>query len=86
MSLDTTALGVAAAKLMDEISEDYPEYAQVEAAAVVVDLSFTGEDGAERTSVQWRFVNGEGGPLSSAHSAGISHLMFKTLTGPGDEE
>lgn len=86
MTLDTTALGVAAAKLMDEVSDEYPDNAKVEAAAVVVDLSYVDEDDKECTSVQWRFVNGEGGALSSAHSAGISHLMFKTLTGAGDEE
>jgi hypothetical protein len=79
MSLDTTALGVAAAKLMDEIADEYPEDAQIEAAAVVVDLSFRGEDGEERTSVQWRFVNGEGNTLSSAHAGGIARIMDACL-------
>jgi hypothetical protein len=87
--VDTTAIGHAAAKVMDRVAEEFGEGAKLEAAGVIVDVSFLAEDGTERTSVQWKFVGSEGQALSAAHSLGISRMLSASLSpsfGEDDEE
>ena len=78
---DLTAVGIVAARLMDELAEEYDQ-ATVEAVGVVVDLSFTDDDGDENTSVQWKFARGDGERLSFAHAAGIARILERRMATP----
>jgi hypothetical protein len=77
--LDTTAIGVVAARLMEEIAEDYPEGAELEAVGVVVDISST-DDEDNYSAVRWKFGRGDDGrPLSVSHSSGIAEVLHQRL-------
>lgn len=86
MSLDTSPIGHAAAKLMEKIEEEYGEDAKVEAAGVVVDVSFTNDEDEESTAVTWKFAGPDGKTPSLAHSVGIVRILSACLSDWGDEE
>lgn len=76
MSLDTTPIGRAAAELMERVADEYGPEARLEAALVLVDVSYVDEEGDDCTTVQWRFVGPEAGrTLSQAHAIGMARLL-----------
>lgn len=82
--MDTTAIGQAAAALMEAVAEEFGEYAEIEAALVIVDVTH----GADRdfTAVRYGSRNGGCEPLSCAHSAGLASIALAQLQTPVESD
>lgn len=85
--IDASAIGVVAARLMDDIAEQFNDEAELEAVGIVIDVSYTDEDGDACTSVLWKFGKGsDGSTLSSAHASGVARMLAQRLDTPVPDE
>lgn len=57
-AVDTKAVGTAAVQLMDDLGEDVPEEAEIEAVALVVSVSYVDDSGEEVEKVMMRCSEG----------------------------
>jgi hypothetical protein len=80
--VDTTAIGQAAAALMEHAGEEFGEDAKVEAAVVIVDVSYRDEDEDDCTAVRYCARDGDGNLISAAHSAGLVTIAQDQIVTP----
>jgi hypothetical protein len=84
MAIDSTPVGILAARLMDDIAREHKDRATLRAAIVIVDIGVVDEDGDGWTHVRWKMASAGDGwntdMASSAYAAGIVAMAQVGLT------